>query len=47
VCVLDDDTKSAHVFFPNREPQVFSGEDEFSLPNILGEFRAKTLQFFE
>jgi Uma2 family endonuclease len=47
VCVLDDDTKSVHVFYPDREPQVLSGEDEFSLPNTLGESRVKTLRFFE
>jgi Uma2 family endonuclease len=47
VCVLDDDTKSVHVFYPDREPQVLGSEDEFSLPNILGEFRVTALRFFE
>jgi Uma2 family endonuclease len=47
VCVLDDDTRSAHVFYPDREPQVLSGDDEFSLPSILGDFRVKALLFFE
>jgi Uma2 family endonuclease len=47
VCVLDDENKSIHAFHADREPQVLSGEDEFSLPNILGDFRVKVLRFFE
>jgi Uma2 family endonuclease len=47
VCVLDDDTKSVHVFYPDREPQVLGSDDELSLPNILGEFQVKARQFFE
>jgi Uma2 family endonuclease len=47
VCVLDDDTQSVHVFYPDREPQVLGGDEEFSLPSILGEFRVKARQFFE
>lgn len=47
VCVFDDDTRSVHVFYADREPQVLTVDDEFSLPSILGDFRVKTAQFFE
>lgn len=47
VSVLDDDAKSVHVFYPDREPQVLGSDDELALPDILGEFRVKVRQFFE
>lgn len=47
VCVLDDSTRSVHVFYADHEPQVLTAEDEFSLPEILGEFREKVERFFE
>jgi Uma2 family endonuclease len=47
VCVLDDDTRTVHVFYPDREPQVLGGDEEFSLPSILDGFRVKARQFFE
>jgi Uma2 family endonuclease len=47
VCVLDNDTRAAHLFFADREPQVLGAEDEFSLPDVLGEFGVKVARFFE
>jgi len=47
VCVLDDDTRSIHVFHADREPQVLTADDEFSLPDILSDFRVSTRRFFE
>lgn len=47
VCILDDVTKSVHVFYADREPQVLTADDEFSLPNVLGDFRVKVRRFFE
>ena len=47
VCVLDDDTRSIHVFYADRGSQVFAADDEFSVRDVLGDFRVKTLQFFE
>jgi Uma2 family endonuclease len=47
VCVLDDDTRSIHIFYADREPQVLTVDDEFSLAGILGEFRVKVARFFE
>ena len=47
VCLLDDQTKSVHVFHADHEPQVLEANDEFALPEILGEFRAEVERFFE
>ena len=47
VCVLDDDTRSVHVFYSDREPQVLTATDELSLPDVLGEFSVKIARFFE
>jgi Uma2 family endonuclease len=47
VCVLDDETRSVHAFHADREPQVFESTDEFSLPEILGDFRVPVQRFFE
>ena len=47
VCVVDDDTHSIHAFRPDQPMQVFKADDEFSLPDILGEFRVKVERFFE
>jgi Uma2 family endonuclease len=46
-CVVDDRTRSVHVFHADREPQVLGADDEFSLPEILGEFRVSVGRFFE
>jgi Uma2 family endonuclease len=47
VCVLDDDARSVHVFYADHEPQILATDDEFSLPNILGDFRVIVQRFFE
>jgi Uma2 family endonuclease len=47
VCVVDDNTRSVHVFYSDQEPQVLAGDDEFSLPNVLGHLRVKVSRFFE
>ncbi len=47
VCVLDDDTQSIHVFRPDQAMEIFEAADEFSLPEILAEFRVKVDRFFE
>lgn len=47
VCVLDDRTRSVHVFHADREPQVLSVDDELSLPGILDDFRVQVRRFFE
>lgn len=47
VCVLDDDTRSIHVYFADHEPQILSENDDLALPEILGDFREKVARFFE
>ena len=47
VCVVDDETKSILVFHENREPQVFESTEDFSVTEILGDFRAPVRRFFE
>jgi Uma2 family endonuclease len=47
VCVLDDNSRTLHVFFADREPKVLAATDEFALPEILGDFRMKVERFFE
>jgi Uma2 family endonuclease len=47
VCIADDDTRSIHVFRPDRPLQVFRADDEFTLPEILGDFRVKVQRFFD
>lgn len=47
VCVLDDDTRCAHVYYADREPQILAADDEFHLPNVLQDFRVQVARFFE
>ena len=47
VCVVDDDTRSVHVFRDDQPTRVFKAGDEFSLPDILGDFCVKVQRFFE
>jgi Uma2 family endonuclease len=47
VCVVDDDTRSVHVFRPDQPLRVFQAADEFALPEILGDFRVKVERYFE
>jgi len=47
VCVVDDDTRSVHVFRPDQPMLVFKAADEFALPDILGAFRVPVERFFE
>jgi Uma2 family endonuclease len=47
VCILDDETRSIHLFHSDRGSQVLSADDEFTLPEILGDFRVKVERFFD
>jgi Uma2 family endonuclease len=47
VCLLDDDTRTMHVFYADREPRILTASDDFSLSEILGDFRVKVERFFE
>lgn len=47
VCVLDDNSRTLHAFFADREPKVLTAADEFALPEILGDFGVLVARFFE
>ena len=47
VCVVDDDTRSVHVFRSDQPMRVFKTAGEFALPDILGDFRVSVRLFFE
>jgi Uma2 family endonuclease len=47
VCVVDDETRTIHVFFADVPPQILTVDDDFALPEILGEFMVKVERFFE
>jgi Uma2 family endonuclease len=46
-CVVDDDTRSVHVFRRDQPIRIFKEADEFMLPDVLDKFRVKTARFFE
>jgi Uma2 family endonuclease len=47
VCVVDDDTRSVHVFHVDQPMRVYKTAEEFSLPDILEGFAIKVTRFFE
>lgn len=47
VCVVDDETKSVHIFHAEHPSQVLKADDEFSLPGILDDCTVKVARFFE
>jgi Uma2 family endonuclease len=47
VCVVDDATRSIHVFRLDQPLHAFKRDEEFALPDILGDFRAKVSSIFE
>jgi Uma2 family endonuclease len=46
VCLVDEDTEKVHVFRVDEQPQILHGTDEFSLPDILGDFHVEVRRFF-
>jgi Uma2 family endonuclease len=47
VCVVDDATRSVHVFRLDQPLQISKAADEFSLPEILSDFRVEVRRIFE
>jgi Uma2 family endonuclease len=47
VCIVDDDTRSVHVFRPERPIDVFKAADEFVLSDVFRDFCVKIERFFE
>jgi Uma2 family endonuclease len=47
VGVLDDTTRTLHLFYADRPLQVLQATDEFTLPELLPDFCVKVQRFFE
>jgi len=47
VCVVDDQTESVHVFDGEDAPRIITRDQELTLPEVLGDFRAPVRLFFE
>jgi Uma2 family endonuclease len=48
VCVLDEQTETARVYRQGDPPdQVFTAEQELTLPEVLPDFRVPVRRFFE
>lgn len=47
VCVLDQMTKRCFVYHNEEEIQVFTAEQELTIPDVLPEFRVIVRRFFE
>jgi Uma2 family endonuclease len=47
VCVVDDATRSVHVFRRDQPLHVYKAADEFVVPDILEDFRVAVSKFFD
>jgi Uma2 family endonuclease len=47
VCILDPATRTAHVYGADQPTRVFGPDQEWPLPEVLGEFRTPVRAFFE
>jgi Uma2 family endonuclease len=46
VCVLDQQTHTIHLFHADQAPRILTADDEFHLPDVLGDFRTPVRAFF-
>jgi len=47
VCVVDDETRSVHEFRVDQPMRIYKAADDFSLSEVLPDFRVITGKFFE
>jgi Uma2 family endonuclease len=47
VCVLDQQTETAHAYYADLPVRIFQAEEDLVIPEVLGEFHAKVKRFFE
>jgi hypothetical protein len=40
VCVLDQQTGTAHLYFPDEAPRILTADQELTFPDVLPGFRA-------
>lgn len=46
VCILDPPTETLSVYRPDELQQILTADDDFSLPDVLGDFSVKVSRFF-
>ena len=47
VCVLDAEAESAHLYYPDKSPEVFAADSELTFGELLGDLRVKVADFFK
>jgi Uma2 family endonuclease len=47
VCVLDPQTETAHLYYPDQPSQILTADQELTFPTILPGFRVVVRRFFE
>lgn len=47
VAVLDDDSRTAHLYYADRPGRILGPDDELALPDLLADFRVPVRRFFE
>ncbi len=47
VCVLDEQVERVYIYRVDQPPQILHADDEFTLPDILPDFRVPVRRFFE
>jgi hypothetical protein len=46
VCVLDQQTETAHLYYPDEAPRILTADQELTLPEVLPGFRVAVSRFF-
>ena len=47
VCVLDQQTETAHIFHADQPPREVKRDEELTLPEVFADFRVLVRRFFE
>jgi Uma2 family endonuclease len=47
VCVLDQQTETAHIFHADQPPREVKGDEELTQPEVFPDFRVPVRRFFE
>ena len=47
VCILDDDSQTALLYYAEQPTRTLGPDDDLALPEVLGDFRVPVRRFFE
>jgi Uma2 family endonuclease len=47
VCVLDPQSQRIHIYYADQPERILEADEELTLPEVLGDFRAPVRRFFE